>query len=182
MEKTISLGQDLNLCRCVHFLWAYSTYVVYSISFRTFFGQAFKIVETLENSVCYCYTSYKMTDQFLWFQVQMNSPTKAWLSQLVNFRNAIWTWGHFRRAICNKKSALNLEEMPQKRMEFFKLLLDHLSWVERQFLSGTRDSRKAGSLCGMMRGVGRIRKSIHQSWLTKGLGLGLLCWGFMGVQ
>ena len=23
--------------------------------------------------------------------------TKAWLSQLVNFKNAIWTWGHFRR-------------------------------------------------------------------------------------
>ena len=27
-----------------------------------------------------------------------------------------------------------------------------------------------------MRGVGRIRKSIHHSWLTKGLGLGILCW------
>ena len=29
-------------------------------------------------------------------------PTKAWLSLLVNFKNAIWTWGHFRRKICNK--------------------------------------------------------------------------------
>ena len=29
---------------------------------------------------------------------------------------------------------------------------------------------------------GRVRKSIHQSWLAKGLGLGLLCWGFKGVQ
>ena len=44
------------------------------------------------------------------------------------------------------------------------------------------DSRKAGSLWGMMRGVGGVRKSIHQSWLAKGLGLGLLCWGFKGVQ
>ena len=35
---------------------------------------------------------------------------------------------------------------------------------------------------GMMRGVGGVRKSIHQSWLAKGLGLGLLCWGFKGVQ
>ena len=33
-----------------------------------------------------------------------------------------------------------------------------------------------------MRGVGGVRKSIHQSWLLKGLGLGLLCWGFKGVQ
>ena len=47
-------------------------------------------------------------------------------------------------------------------------------------LSGIRDSRKAGSLWGMMRGVGGVRKSIHQSWLAKRLrlGLGLLCWGF----
>ena len=49
-------------------------------------------------------------------------------------------------------------------------------------LSGIRDSRKTGSLWGMMRGVGGVRKSIHQSWLAKGLGLGLLCWGFKGVQ
>ena len=34
----------------------------------------------------------------------------------------------------------------------------------------------------MMRGVGGVRKSIHQSWLAKRLGLGLLCWGFKGVQ
>ena len=34
----------------------------------------------------------------------------------------------------------------------------------------------------MMRGVGVVRKSIHQSWWAKGLGLGLLCWGFKGVQ
>ena len=34
----------------------------------------------------------------------------------------------------------------------------------------------------MMRGVGGVRKSIHQSWLAKGLRLGLLCWVFKGVQ
>ena len=33
-----------------------------------------------------------------------------------------------------------------------------------------------------MRGVGGERKSINHSWLAKGLGLGLLCWGFKGVQ
>ena len=60
-------------------------------------------------------------------------------------------------------------------MECFRLLFNH------QFLSGIRDSRKVGSLWGMMRGVG-VRKSIYQSWLAKRLGLGLLCWGFEGVQ
>ena len=74
--------------------------------------------------------------------------------------------------------------MPQKRMKCFRLLLDHLAWIEDQFLSGIKGSRKGGSLWGMMRGMGRVRKSIDQSWLAKGfgLGLGLLCWGFKRVQ
>ena len=59
---------------------------------------------------------------------------------------------------------------------------DYLAWIEHQFLSGMRDSRKPGSLWGMMRGVGGVRKSEFQSWLAKGLGLGLLCWGSKGVQ
>ena len=59
-------------------------------------------------------------------------------------------------------------------MEYFRLLF------EPQFLSGIRDSRKAGSLWGMMGGVGGVKSSIHQSWLVKGLGF--QCWGFKGVQ
>ena len=70
--------------------------------------------------------------------------------------------------------------MPQKRVECFRLLFDHLAWIEHQFLSGIRDSRKPGSLWGIMRGVGGVRKSIHHGWLAKELGL--LCWGFKGVQ
>ena len=74
--------------------------------------------------------------------------------------------------------------LPQKRMECFRLLLEHLACIEHQSLSGIRDSRKAGSLWVMKRGVGGVRKSIDQSWLAKvlGSGLGLLCWGFKGVQ
>ena len=80
------------------------------------------------------------------------------------------------------KFCFKLGKMPQKRMECFRLLFDHLARIEHQFLSGIRDSRKPGCLWGMMRGGGGVRKSIHQSWLAKGLGLGLLCWGFKGVQ
>ena len=74
--------------------------------------------------------------------------------------------------------------MPQLRMEWFRRLSDHLAWIEHQSLSGIRDSRKPGSMWGIMRGVGGVRKSIHQSWLAKRLGLELelLCWGFKGVQ
>ena len=67
-------------------------------------------------------------------------------------------------------------------MECFRLLCDHLAWIEHQFLSSIRDSRKAGSLWGMMRGVRGVRKSIHQSWLAKRLGLGLVCSAFKEVQ
>ena len=33
---------------------------------------------------------------------QIQHPIKAWLSQLVIFKNAIWTWGHFRRRFAIK--------------------------------------------------------------------------------
>ena len=80
------------------------------------------------------------------------------------------------------KFCLKLGIMPQKRIECFRLFFDHLAWIEHQFLSGIRDSRKAGSLWGMMGGVGGVRKSIDQSWLDKGWGLGLRYWGFNGAQ
>ena len=80
------------------------------------------------------------------------------------------------------KIFFKLEKMPQKRMECFRLLLDHLAWIEHQFLRGIRDSKKTGSLWGMMRSVGGVRKSIHQSWSATRLGLGLLCWCIKGVQ
>ena len=67
-------------------------------------------------------------------------------------------------------------------MECFKLRLEHLAWIEHQFLSGISVSRKAGRLWEMMRGVKGVRKSIQQSWLARGLGLRLVCWGFKGVQ
>ena len=110
-----------------------------------------------------------------------NWNTPYWLSQLVNFKMQSGREDTLeeRYAI---KFCFKLGKMPRKRMECFRLLFDHLAWIEHQFLSGIRDSRKAGSLRGMMRGVERVRTSIHQSWLAKGLGLGLLCWGFNGVQ
>ena len=38
------------------------------------------------------------------------------------------------------------------------------------------------SVWGMMRGVGGVRKPEHQIWSAKCFGLGLLSWGFKGVQ
>ena len=53
-------------------------YVGTSISFQTFLYTHLKLSYTLGNSVCYFYTSYEMTDQFLWFQVLMNSYSSNW--------------------------------------------------------------------------------------------------------
>ena len=47
-------------------------------------------------------------------------------------------------------------------------------WHKR-FKEG-RGSVRDDEMCG------GVKKSIHQSWLAKGLGLGLLCWDFKGVQ
>ena len=99
-----------------------------------------KLSSTLKNSERYWYRSFEMTDQFLWFQVQMN---------------------------CNSS---------------VRFIFEHLAWIEHHFLSGIRDSRKAGSLWGLMRGVGGVRKSMHQSWLAKGLGIGSLSWGSKVVK
>ena len=99
-----------------------------------------------------------------------------WISKMLSGReDTLEEW--YAIKLCFK-----LGKMPQKCMECFRLLFDHLAWIEHQFLRDIRNLRKAGSLWGMMRGVGGERKSIHQSWLAKGLGLGLLCWGFKGVQ
>ena len=96
------------VCLCVNiYLYVYTYIRGEYDKFPDFFSYGhLKLSLTLENSLCYRYTSYEMTDQSLWFQIQMNSnrrnwntPTKAWLSQLVNFKNAIW---HFRKTICNK--------------------------------------------------------------------------------
>ena len=74
--------------------------------------------------------------------------------------------------------------MSQKPIECFRLLLYHVAWIAHQCLSGIRDSKMVGTLWGMMKGVGGVSKWIRQSWLAKGLRLelGLLCWGFKGVQ
>ena len=59
------------------------------------------------------------------------------------------------------KFCFKLGKNTQKLMEHFRLLLEHHAWIEHQFLSGIRDSRKAWNLWKMMRGMGGVRKSIH---------------------
>ena len=104
-------------------------------------------------------------------------PTKAWLSQLVNFKNAIWMWGHFRRIICNKiklgKNATETYGMLQTAFRASYMNRASVFEWHKRFKEGT-ESVGDNERCG------RSNEVNNQSWLAKGLGL--LCWGFKGVQ
>ena len=87
-----------------------------SINFLTIFVQALKtVVDSWKFSMLLLYILWRWLTNFYDFRFKWTAtaaigihPTKAWLSQLVNFKNAIWTSGHFRRTIRNK-IVLNLE-------------------------------------------------------------------------
>ena len=162
-------------------------YVVHSISFQSFFVQAFKIVvDSWKFTMLLLYilwddwpilmisASNQQLQQQLEYYLLKPDCHSWWISKMQSGRE---------EKLYAIKFCFKLGKMPPgKRMECLKLLLEHLAWIEHQFLSGIRDSRKAGSLREIIRSVGGVRKSIHQSWLAKGLRLGLLCWGFKGVQ
>ena len=162
--------------------------MVHSISFQTFFVQAFKIVvDSWKFTMLLLYilwddwpifmisASNEYIQQQLEYTLIKSDCHSWWISKMQSGREETL---EERYAI---KFCFKLGKMSQKRMKCFRLLFDHLAWIDHQFLSFIRDSKKPGSLWEMMRGVGGVRKSIHQSWLAKGLGLGLLCWAFKGV-
>ena len=104
-------------------------------------------------------------------------PTKAWLLQLVNFKNAIW---HFRRMIYNKILCVNLEKNATETHGMLQTAFRLSCMNQASVFEWHKRFKEGREFVMMMRGVGGVRKSIHQSWLAKGLGL--LCWGFKGVQ
>ena len=168
----------------VHYSLVFCLYVVPSISFQTFFAQTFKIVvDSWKFTMLLLYILWDYWPNF------MISGSSEQLQQQLEYTLLkpdchCWWISKMQSDTLEEQYAIKLcfklGKMLQKCMECFRLLFDYLAWIEHQFLSGIRDSRKAGGLWGIMRGVGGVRKSIHQSWLAKGLGL--LCWGFKGVQ
>ena len=78
--------------------------------FPDFFVQALKIdVDSWIFSMFLTYQLMRWLTNFYDFRFKWTAtaaigihPTKAWLTHRVNFKNAIWKWGQFRRTICNK--------------------------------------------------------------------------------
>ena len=102
-------------------------------------------------------------------------PTKAWFSQMVNFKNAILE-EQYAIKFCFKLEKTATETYGMLQTAFGTSCMNRASvfeWHKR--FKEVRESVRDDERCGRS-------KSEHQSWLAKGLGLRLLCWGFKGVQ
>ena len=110
--------------------------------FPDLFVQAIEIV--VDSWVCYCYISYEMTNQF--FSVsneQLQQQLEYTLLELGCHSWCISKMQSGREDILEDiyaiKFCLKVGKMPQKRMESFTMLFNHLAGIEHQFLSGIRD-------------------------------------------
>ena len=138
------------------------------IKFPDCFVQAFKIIVD-------SWTFSMLLQYILWddWQIFMISASNEQLQQQLEYtllKSDCYSWwiskmqsGREEERYAKKFYFKLGKKMAEKRMECFRLLLEHLAWIEHQFLSGIRYSRKAESLWGMMIREGRVRKSIHQS-------------------
>ena len=143
------------------------TYVVHSISFQTFFVCPFKIVvDSWKFSMLLLY--------ILWddWPIFMISGSKEQLQQQLEYTllkpdchcwwipkiqsDTLEEW--YAIKYCFKLGKNDTETYGMLQTAFGASCMNRAS-----VSSGIRDSRKAGSLWGMMRGVGGVRKSIHQS-------------------
>ena len=143
-----------------------------------------ELSKTLEYSVCYCYASYEMTDQFF-----MILGSNEQLQQQLEYTllkpdcNSCWI-SIMQSGREDTLEEIYAKEIPQKRMECFSLLFDHLAmnrasvfeWHKR-FKEG-RESVRDDERCGRSKEV-NTAELIGQKLE---LGLGLISWGFKGVQ
>ena len=154
-------------------MWFWSLiYVLHSISFQTFFILAFKIfVDPWKFTMLLLYILW---DDWLIFMISgLNKQLQQQLEYTLlnpdchSWKNSRMQSG--RDDTLEERYAIKFSfKLEKNASETYGMLLEHLAWIEHQFFSGIRDSRKAGSLWGMMRDVGGVRESIHQSWLAKG--------------
>ena len=159
-------------------LWLYIYIYIYiqgaSNKFPDFFVQAFKIVV---DSWKFCmWLLYNLWDDWPIFMISVSNEHLQQQLKYTLLKPDCHSWWILKKQSGREdtleeryaiKLCFKLGKIPQKRMECFRLLVEHLAWIEHQFLSGIGDSRKAGSLWRKMRGVGGVRKSEHPSWLAK---------------
>ena len=154
--------------------------------FPDFFGQAFKIVVDSWKSIM-------LLLYMLWYDwpIFMISGPNEQLQQQLEYTllkpdyHSCWISNmqsdtleeRYAIKFCFKLGKKSTETYWMLQTTFWASCMNRASVFE-----GHRRFKEGRNLYRMMRGVGGVRKSIHQSWLAKGLGLGLLCWGFKEVQ
>ena len=132
-------------------------YVVHSISFQTFLVQAFKIfIDFWKFSMLLLY----MTN-FYDFRFKGTAtagigihPAKAWLSQLVNFKNAIWMWEQYAIKLCFKLGKNATEMYGMLQTAFWPSCMNRVSVFEwhKRFKEG-RESVRYDERCGRSKEV-----------------------------
>ena len=135
------------------------TYVVHSIGFQIFFVQAFKIiVDSWKFSMLLLY--------ILWddWPIFMISGLNEQLQQQLEYTLLkpdchSWWISKMQSDTLEERYAIKFGfKLRKNSTETYGMLQTVFgAWIEHQFLSGIRDSRKAGSLWGMMRGMGGVR-------------------------
>ena len=85
-----------------------------------------------------------------------------------------WMWKMQSDTLDERYAIKFCFKLGKKATETYRMLQTAFrpSCMNRASFSEWHKRFKEGSLWGMMRGVGGVRKSIDQSWLAKGLGLG----------
>ena len=159
-------------------------YEAHTISSQTFFVQAFKIVVD----------SWKFTMLLLYilwndWLIFMISGSNQQLQQELEYTLLkpdchSWWISKMQSDTLEERYAIKLcFKLGKNATETYGILQTafRASCMNRAsvFDSKTHQRFKEGRE-SVREGVGGVRKSIHQSWLTKGLGL--LCWGSKGVQ
>ena len=171
------------------FFKRYQKYVVHSISFQTFLCTHLKL-----SKIQYVIAIHLMRwlTNFYDFRFKWTAtaaigihPTKTWLSQLENFKNAIWTLGErFAIKFCFKlgKNAmrwkLDLLLWPRDQETEFPVETCCLSQTQERLTEQIRPQTFDGPFF-----------SIALAWSTctgfphwPDSQQGILCWGFKGVQ
>ena len=140
---------------------------MHTISFQTFFVWAFKIVvDTWNFSTLLLYIL--QDDWPILFISGLNEQLQQQLEYtLLNPDCHSWWLSKMQSDTLEERYEIKLcFKLGKNATETYRMLQTAFrpSCMKRAWvLSGIRDSRKAESLWGMMRGVGGVRKSIHQS-------------------
>ena len=142
----------------LHIKYQKYKYKVHTISFQTFFVWAFKIVvDSWKFPMLLLYILWDDWPIFMILGSNKQLQQQLEYTLLKPYCHSWWISKMHSHTLEERyaiKFCFKLGKMPQKRMECFRLLFDHLAWIEHQFLRGIRDSKKPGSLWRMMRDVG----------------------------